>query len=136
MGFYLSRHLGYFSCKKSSYEEAGKAASMAKDKKLKKYRHPNNDYYVVPVAIETFGSYGSHALDFIKDIGCKIRESTSEKRPTLYMMQAIGIAIQQGNKETMTFTIFKIHFMYILGKNSRQYAQLFSVQVFAEKITS
>jgi hypothetical protein len=27
---------------------------------------------------ETFGSYGPHALDFIKDIGRKIKESTGE----------------------------------------------------------
>ena len=39
------------------------------DKKLKKYQHFNNDYYVVPVAIETLGSYGPYALNFIKDIG-------------------------------------------------------------------
>ena len=41
-----------------------------------------NDYYVVPVAIETLGSYGPYALDFIKDIVRMIKESTSEKKAT------------------------------------------------------
>ena len=65
--------------KKSTFKEAGKAASLAEEKNLKKYRHLNNNYYEVPVAIETLGSYGPYALDFIKDIGCKIKESTGEK---------------------------------------------------------
>ena len=52
----------------STSQEAGKAASLAKDKKFKKYRCLNNDFYVVPVAIENLGSYGPHALDFIKDV--------------------------------------------------------------------
>ena len=69
------------------------------DKKLKKYRHLNNNYYVVPVAIETLGSSGPYALNFIKDIGVRIKESTGEKRATSYLMQAIGMAIQRGNSQ-------------------------------------
>ena len=62
-------------------------------------RHLNNDYYVVPVAIETLRSYGPHALDFIKNIGRRIKESIGEKLATSYLMQAIGIAIQRGNSQ-------------------------------------
>ena len=91
--------------KKSTSKEAGKAASLAEDKKLKKYRHLNNDYYVVPVAIETLGSYGPYALDFIKDIGRRIKESTGEKRATSYLMQTIGIAIQRGNSQCILSTV-------------------------------
>ena len=32
-----------------------------------------------------------HALDFIKDIGRRIKESTGEKRATSYLMQTIGM---------------------------------------------
>ena len=77
--------------------EAGKAASRAEDGKLKKYRHLNEDYYVVPIGIETLGSFGPHAQDFIKDIGHRIMESTGEKKSTSYLMQTIGMAIQRGN---------------------------------------
>ena len=79
--------------------------TLAEDKKLKKYRHLNNDYYVVPVAIETLGSYGPYALDFIKDIGRRIKESTGEKRATSYLMQTIGIAIQRGNSQCILSTV-------------------------------
>ena len=58
--------------------------------KSKKYRHLDNDYHVVPVAIETLKSYGPRDLDFIKYIGHRIKESTVKKRATSYLMQAIG----------------------------------------------
>ena len=72
---------------------------------MKKYRHLNNNYYVVPVAIDMLGSYGPYALDFIKDIGRRIKESTGEKRATSYLMQAIGIAIQRGNSQCILGTV-------------------------------
>merc|ERR1712051_363803 len=42
--------------KKFTSTQAGKAAARAEDGKLKKYRHLNNDYCVVPIGIETLGS--------------------------------------------------------------------------------
>ena len=49
-----------------------------------KYKHNEfqTNYYVVPIGIETLGSIGPHALDFIKDIGHRITESTGEKKST------------------------------------------------------
>ena len=41
--------------------------------------------------VDTFEPY---ALDFIKDIGRRIKESNGEKQAAFYLMQAIGIAIQ------------------------------------------
>ena len=89
--------------KKFTSTQAGKAASRAEDGKLKKYL--NNDYFVVPIGIETLGSFGPHALDFIKDIGHKIAESTGEKKSTSYLMQTIGMAIQRGNSSCILETV-------------------------------
>ena len=91
--------------KKFTSTQAGKAAARAEDGKLKKYRHLNNDYYVVPIGIETLGSFGPHALDFIKDIGHRITESTGEKKSTSYLMQTIGMAIQRGNSSCILETV-------------------------------
>ena len=52
---------------------------------------------MVPIGIETLGSFGLYALDFIKDIGHKIVESTGEKKATSYLMQTIGMAVQREN---------------------------------------
>ena len=41
----------------------------------------NKDYHVSPMGIETLGSYGPHALNFIKDIGRRIMDISGEKGP-------------------------------------------------------
>ena len=49
--------------------------------------------------------FGPHALDFIKDIGHRIVESTGEKRSTSYVMQTIGMAIQCGTSSCILETV-------------------------------
>ena len=49
----------------------------------------------VPVAVETFGSWGPIGLNFIKDIGRKIREKTGEKNATTHMIQAIRCGFKE-----------------------------------------
>ena len=44
-----------------------------------KYKHLNKDYHVIPMGIETLGSYGPHALNLIKDIGRRITDVSGEK---------------------------------------------------------
>ena len=53
----------------------------------------------------TIDNFRPHALDFIKDIGHRIVESTGEKRSTSYFMQTIGMAIQRGNSSCIQETI-------------------------------
>ena len=95
--------------KKFTSTQAGKAVARAEEEKLKKYRHLNNDYYVVPIGIETLGSFGPHALDFTKDIGHRIAESTGEKKSTSYPKQTIGMAIQRGNSSCILETDITIY---------------------------
>ena len=59
----------------------------------------------MPIGIETLGSFGPHALDFIKYIGHRIVETTDEKRSTSYLMQTIGMAIQHGNSSCILETV-------------------------------
>ena len=58
-----------------------------------------------------------NALDFIKDIGRRIKESSGEKQATSYLMQAIGIAIQRGNSQCILDTI----------KDSRKMDEVYSI---------
>ena len=53
----------------------------------------------------TIDNFRPHALDFIKDIGHRIVESTGEKRSTSYLMQTIGMAIQRGNSSCILETV-------------------------------
>ena len=52
---------------------------------------------MVPVAVETLGSWGPAGLKFIKDIGTRIATATGEKRSKYFLFQAISMAIQRGN---------------------------------------
>ena len=81
---------------KSSSKQAGAAANLRENKKIEKYSSLSN-YYFVPVAVETFGSWGSSGLKLIKEIGKKLKEVTNEQRSTFFLSQNISIAIQRGN---------------------------------------
>jgi hypothetical protein len=78
-------------------QRAGAAADLAESNKIKKYEELMNTFIFVPVAIETSGVWGQAGLQFIKQIGNRIREATGEKASTNYLIQRISIAIQQGN---------------------------------------
>ena len=59
---------------------------------------------MVPIAVETLGSWGPEGLHFIKSIGKKIQDITGEKRATFYLFQRISVAIQRGNAASILGT--------------------------------
>ena len=56
-----------------------------------------SQYDMVPVAVETLGSWGPSGLKFIEDIGSRISAVTWQKRSKFFLFQAISMAIQRGN---------------------------------------
>ena len=67
----------------------GAAAEKAEKMKLAKYEDISKDYYMVPIAIETFGAWGPEGARLIKSIGKKIQGITGEKRSTFFLFQSI-----------------------------------------------
>ena len=61
-----------------SAREAGKAARIAETKKNNKYKDFTNNYAFIPIAVETFASWGQEGLKFVKEIGKKIQENTGD----------------------------------------------------------
>ena len=59
----------------------------------------------MPIAVETFGAWGSQGLKLIKEIGRKIQDVTGEKRSTFYLLQNISMAIQRGNASCVIGTV-------------------------------
>ena len=59
----------------------------------------------MPVAVETFGAWGSQGLKLIKEIGRKICDITGEKRSTFFLLQNILMAIQRGNAACIIGTV-------------------------------
>ena len=63
------------------------------------------NYHFIPVAVETFGAWGSQGLNLIKDIGRRIQDVTGEKRSTFFLLQNISMAVQRGNAQCIIGTV-------------------------------
>ena len=87
-------------------QEAGRAALQAEKKKPSYYETlSRSGYIVMPVAVETLGSWAPMAIKFIKYIGSRICDATGEKKATAYLFQALGIACQRGNAASVAGTV-------------------------------
>ena len=90
---------------KKTSMNAGSAAKLVENKKVQKYQSLLSEYYFVPVAIETGGSWGKDGLRFVKEIGQRITTSTGDQRATSFLIQRISIAIQRGNAISIVGTL-------------------------------
>ena len=81
------------------------AAEKAKKVKFSKYEEIQKSYLMIPIAIETLGAWGTEGLNFIKNIGQKIKLITGNKRSTFFLFQSISMAIQRGNAASILGTI-------------------------------
>ena len=57
----------------------GKVAESAETAKLTKYRNFSADYEVIPIGVETFGSWGPNVLRLIREIGKKIAQKQENR---------------------------------------------------------
>ena len=73
--------------------------------KISHYKELANDYCFIPVAVETFGSWGQEGYKLVKEIGKKVMEETGERRSTFYLFQNISISIQRGNAACIIGTV-------------------------------
>ena len=87
-----------------SFKEAGCEATKAEIDKLNKYKGISTTFTVIPVAMETIGSWGKSGLKFVKDIGQRIQDANDEKRSTSFLFQSISIAVQRGNAASIRGT--------------------------------
>ena len=92
------------SHRNSTERVAGAAAVSAEATKFAKYVDLNKSYDLVPIAIETFGSWGQHGWELVEWVGSKIAQSTGELRATTFLRQRISIAIQRGNAASVLGT--------------------------------
>ena len=94
----------YFPPLKDTSIRPGSAAEKAESAKLAKYEEITKDYYMVPIAVETFGAWGPEGAKLIKAIGEKIKNLTGEKRSTFFLFQSISMAVQCGNAASILGT--------------------------------
>ena len=90
---------------KETSKKAGAAAEKAEKGKLSKYEEIQKDYYMVPVAVETFGAWGPEGISLVQTIGKKLQDLTGEKRSTFFLFQSISMAVQRGNATSVLGTV-------------------------------
>ena len=78
-------------------KEAGSAAMAAEEIKRKKYSELAKDNHFIPIAQETFGSWGPSGLELLKDIGTRTIIASGNKRARANLFQNISMAMIRGN---------------------------------------
>ena len=78
-------------------KEAGSAAMAAEEMKRKKYSELAKDNYFIPIAQETFGSWGLRGLELLKEIGSRTIMASGNKRARANLFQNISMAMIRGN---------------------------------------
>ena len=83
----------------------GGAAEKAFRKKILKYVEIANDFFFIPVAMETFGAWAEESLNFIRELGRRIAKRTGELRSSNFLLQRISIAVQKANCVSVLSTL-------------------------------
>ena len=69
----------------------------AEEIKRKKYSELAKDNHFIPIAQETFGSWGPSGLELLKDIGTRTIIASGNKRARANLFQNISMAMIRGN---------------------------------------
>ena len=69
----------------------------AEEMKRKKYSELAKDNYFIPIAQETFGSWGLRGLELLKEIGTRTIIASGNKRARANLFQNISMAMIRGN---------------------------------------
>src|SRR5664279_5645729 len=72
-------------------------AAMAASKKVEKYADLPASYIFQPLAFETLGSLNSSGVDFLSDLGYRLKQSTGILRSVEFLFQRIAISLQRYN---------------------------------------
>ena len=88
-----------------SSRNAGAAAELAEGKKVAKYSKLGPHHICVPVAFETFGTWGKEADKTISTLGKNIADISGESRSLELLQQRISIELQRGNAASVLGTL-------------------------------
>ena len=80
-------------------------ADLAEERKCRKYCYLERDFVFSPVAIETLGVIGSSSLNFLKDLGRRVRRVTEDPLSYIYLLRRLAVAVQRGNAASVLGTL-------------------------------
>ena len=76
---------------------AGEVAALAEERKCAKYNGLPVTHFFTPVAIETSGVIGVKSVEFLKELGRRVRQQTGDEPAASFLLQRISVAVQRGN---------------------------------------
>jgi hypothetical protein len=76
---------------------SGGAAESSAQLKIRKYHALAGTHIIMPVSVETFGSWAIESFSFIKELGRRLFIISGDKRETSYLFQRLSVAVQRGN---------------------------------------
>ena len=85
--------------------EAGAVAALAEDRKKTKYTCMEPSYNFTLIAIETSGVFGLLTLQFLKDLGNRLRQATGDESSYTYLIQRPSVSVQRGNTASVLVTL-------------------------------
>jgi len=81
-----------------SYLPASSAtAAAAASRKEVKYSDLPAPFSFQPIAVETLGQINESAVDFLRELGCRISSKFQEERQTAYLFQRLSVTVQRYN---------------------------------------
>ena len=107
-----------YNGKKENVLKKVKAIQGGKDKYDNYKDLVNDNYYVVPIAHETMGSWAPDSLKFMKDLGSIVSKGTGKKRAKSFLFQSLSMNLQRGNALCVMETVThhrKLEEIYNLG---------------------
>ena len=76
---------------------AGSAAELTAVRKQAKYADLAQCFEIVPIAVESHGTYCAIATAFLADLGRRLSAATSDAKETAHLFQRLYIALQRFN---------------------------------------
>ena len=62
-------------------------------------------YFFQPIATETLDAFGNDALNFLKELGHRLRVVTRDSRAAMFLLRRLSTAMQRGNAACVLVTV-------------------------------
>ena len=80
-------------------------AVEAEQWKRSKYTSLDPTHLFIPFIVETSGVVGPEALNFLQDLGKRLRRAKGEAKSRHYLLQRLSVVVQRGNAVTVLGSI-------------------------------
>jgi len=86
--------------------DPGVMATKAETRKWQKYSSVDDSTYIFqPIAIETLRAFGGSAIEFVNDLGPRMKAVCQDTKVSMFLTQRLSVAMQCRNSACILGTI-------------------------------